>query len=713
MSQLLLTPGYLRTNSGISKFFKLVIALHLGLWGVIGLNLMGLQIPFIRQFVSLIYLILLPGILILKILRLNNLNNIETILYSVGLSISILMFTGFFLNLFSPILGISKPISLFPLMFTMNIIILILCILCYIQSYDSSNLRFFDIKPDFSLSSLSLYLIPFLSIIGTYLVNFHQNSILLYLLLIILSLIPISAIFFNIPSENSYPTTIFIIALSLLYHWSLIGMYLSGGDSHYEYHYSNLVYLNSYWNSTISNSINSMLSIVILAPMISIISDMNLIWVFKIVFPLLYALVPLGLYDVFQKQIDKKSAFLSTFFFMAVFPFFSEMLQLARQQIAELFFILLIILMLDKNMNHPKRALLSILFALSLGVSHYGLSYFYLCLLIVSMIILSLGYHNKGKINITYTFLLTYLVFILAWYIYLSSSSAIITIVHVMEHITQNLMSSFLNPETSQGLAMITNDYSQLHEITKYFYLISQLFIFIGVISILFIPSKLRFKREYHVFSVVCLIICLAGIAIPNFASAMNTTRLFHINLFFLAPFAVTGIQTTLDFFSKISTAYNVSAKKVFSIYLMFFLLLTSGFFYELAGDSPVSIALNNTFDATRYNDKEVHNAKWISNNINDSKIYADPYGKYLLDEFPPNNKIDLFSEDTTDGFLYLREFNLKNETIFCFKKEKTLSKIDYISLKSDFYIYANKIYSNGGSDLLELIPKTILFLVT
>ncbi|MPM38562.1 hypothetical protein SDC9_85191 [bioreactor metagenome] len=145
----------------------------------------------------------------------------------------------------------------------------------------------------------------------------------------------------------------------------------------------------------------------------------------------------------------------------------------------------------------------------------------------------------------------------------------------------------------------------------------------------------------------------------------------------------------------------------------MFFLLLTSGFFYELAGDSPVSIALNNTFDATRYNDKEVHNAKWISNNINDSKIYADPYGKYLLDEFPPNNKIDLFSEDTTDGFLYLREFNLKNETIFCFKKEKTLSKIDYISLKSDFYIYANKIYSNGGSDLLELIPKTILFLVT
>lgn len=702
MSQIFVVPNNALINGNISRFFKVVISLQLSLWGIIALDIMSLQIPIIRQLIGLIYLIILPGTLILRILKLNNLDIIETILYTVGLSISILMFTGFCMNILYPILGIHNPISLFPLVSTISMITLILCILLYITHDNSPSSKFIDIKSIFSSSSL-LYLIPFLSIIGTYLVNFYQSHIVLYILLIILSLMPVSTIIFNIPSESLYPTTIFIIAISLLYHWSLIGMHLSGGDIHYEYYYSNLVYLNNYWNSDIGNSINAMLSIVMLAPIISIICDMSLVWVFKIVFPLFYALVPLGLYQVFQKQIDKKSAFLSAFFFMAVFPFFSEMLQLARQQIAELFLVLLILLISDKNMNSSKRAILSILFAISLAVSHYGLSYFYLFLLIVSIVVLFLkGDYSKEKINVTHTFLLVYLVFILAWYIYLSSSSAVITLINVIEHIIQNLASSLLNSETSQGLAMIINGYSPLHEVTKYFYLVSQLFIFIGVIGLMFIPNEHKFGREYGTFSIVSLIICLSGIVIPNFASALNTTRLFHITLFFLAPFSVTGVQLFFNILYKTKPTYNILAKKMFSIYLMFFLLLTSGFFYELAGDMPVSIALNDTFDATRYNDMEVYNAKWVSNSLNESKIYADPYGKYLLEEFLPTNKVELFAEGEMNGFLYLREINLKTGTIPCIKREKSVSRINYQSLdKSTFYVDANKVYSNGGSDLL------------
>ena len=82
---------------GINKFLKVVVAIQLAMWAVIGLNAVGLQIPIIRQLIGFIYLSFVPGILILRILKLHKLGNIETLLYTVGLSIATLMFTGLFM----------------------------------------------------------------------------------------------------------------------------------------------------------------------------------------------------------------------------------------------------------------------------------------------------------------------------------------------------------------------------------------------------------------------------------------------------------------------------------------------------------------------------------------------------------------------------------------------------------------------------------------
>ena len=81
----------------IKKFLKLILAIQLAMLGVIGLDFTGLQNPIIRQFVGFIYLTFVPGIIILRILRLRKLGNIETLLYTVGLSIATLMFTGLFM----------------------------------------------------------------------------------------------------------------------------------------------------------------------------------------------------------------------------------------------------------------------------------------------------------------------------------------------------------------------------------------------------------------------------------------------------------------------------------------------------------------------------------------------------------------------------------------------------------------------------------------
>ena len=108
------------------KFLKVILAIQLAVGGVIGLDAIGLQIPILRQLIGFMYLTFVPGIIILRILKLHKLGNIETVLYTVGLSIATLMFMGLFMNTVYPFFGISRPISTIPLIITISVVVLIL-----------------------------------------------------------------------------------------------------------------------------------------------------------------------------------------------------------------------------------------------------------------------------------------------------------------------------------------------------------------------------------------------------------------------------------------------------------------------------------------------------------------------------------------------------------------------------------------------------------
>jgi len=129
----------------LNNFLSVILSIQLAIWGLVGLDAVGLQIPILRQFIGFIYLIFVPGILILRILKIHNLGNIETLLYTVGLSIITLMFTGFFMNMIYPFFGIPGPISLTPLIITISALVLVLCALSYIRDKDFTDHSFIDL----------------------------------------------------------------------------------------------------------------------------------------------------------------------------------------------------------------------------------------------------------------------------------------------------------------------------------------------------------------------------------------------------------------------------------------------------------------------------------------------------------------------------------------------------------------------------------------
>jgi uncharacterized membrane protein len=709
----------------IKKFYKVIVSIQLALWGVVGLDVAGLPIPIVRQLIVFIYLTFIPGILVLRILRLHKLGDIETLLYTIGLSIATLMFTGFLMNMVHPFFGISRPISTISLIITISIVVLGLCYISYKIDKEFSDPSFIEVKDILSPPALFLCLVPFLSIFGTYLVNFHNDNTILIFLIIMLSIIALLISFDKFIPKNLYPFAVFIIAISLLYHNSLISMYLCGWDIQLEYYLSSLVTTTAQWDSTIPTTTNAMLSIVMLAPIFSNVCSMSLTWVFKIIYPLVFALVPLGLYRVFQKQTNDKIAFLSCFFFMSRFEFYTEMLALARQQMAELFLVLLILLMIDKNMDRVKRAGLITIFAFSLTVSHYGLSYIFMFSLIVvyGLFFLNARRKNQNKVAeivTTRRFVALYITFTIAWYMYVSSSSAFETIVHIGDHIASSIFTDFLNPEAAEGIKLImTETVSPLHGVTKYLHLISQFFIVIGILTLLLKHKEMKFEKEYAAFSYVAFMICFAGVVVPFFASSLNTSILYHITLIFLAPFCVIG---GMAFFRRVNHVVKKSwtdrivrsSLRILSVFFAVFLLFNSGWVYEIAKDDPGSISLSqesvkvcgddarkNAFYAAYYLDEDIAGVEWISKNRDDeSKIYAD-YTRRLLvftsygmmpDEYTLTNTTKIRDE----SYIYLGYPNVRYGLMYGPDKGEYWNITDISPLLDE----RSKIYDNGDAQV-------------
>jgi uncharacterized membrane protein len=701
----------------INKFIKVVLSIQVAVIGLIYLEELGLTIPIIREIFGLIYLLFIPGILILRILKLHNLGTIETLLYSIGLSIASIMSIGFLMNIFYPLIGLEKPIGLLYLIITLFLFVITLIIITYIRDKKFSKPSHINIRELQSPKTAFICVIPFLTIFGTYLVNNNQNNLLLMIMVLLIGLIVILVAFDKI-SKNFYPFILFIISLSLLFHTSLISQYLWGWDIHHEYYLANLVLENSLWNMDISFNTNAMLSIVMLAPIISKIADIGLIWVFKIVYPLIFSLVPLGLYLIFKKQMNSKIAFLSVFFFISIFTFFGEMNQLARQQIAEFFLVLVILLITNKSINKIKKSLLTIIFAISIIVSHYGLSYIFMLSLVGVYFLIIIGnklkYRSfmskfktiipKNSINPSFVFL--FIIFAIAWYMYISDSSIFNNVIRIGNQIIGSIYTDFLNPDASQGAAiLLTNVSTPIREIPKNLNFIFQFFILFGLISTFFKLQKTKFNIEFFLFSLLNLIILILSIILPFFASALNITRIYHISLLFLSPFSIIG---GLEFFKIIAKKFNMpktkrvyaNSLKILSIMLVVLFLFYTGFIYEITNESPTSISLSK-IDYPLFHDSEFHSSAWLNNVEVGNTIYADEYRKLLFSRFGKGNAVS-FKENfwiNPDSYIFFGKHNIIKNQILIPISSNSFSNRTYV----EFYTLIenkNKIYDNNNSEI-------------
>lgn len=645
--------------------FILVLTANLAMYGVLGLQLIGLGAPILRVPISFAFLLLVPGYLLLRILRPSGLSRLDAGLYSLGLGITLLMFTGALINAVYPLIGVSRPISLLPIVVTESLVTLALSVVTF-WTYDETAAEPHHKVRNYPLSPvLFLLLLPMLSVLGTYFAS-HDNILILLALFPLLASVPILAILAKFIPEQCYALAVASTSLSLLLQNALVSNYLWGWDIQYEYYLANLVGQHGVWNPAIQSPTNGMLSVAILAPVLSVVTGLDLTWTLKLIYPALFSLVPVVIFRMVQKQFGGKIGLLSALFVSYLFVFYTEMLQLVRQQIAELFLSLILLVLVDGKLGTIPRSILLIAFGASIVVSHYGTSYLFLLIIVAAWVGLKMLQHKrtnqltKQGISARYErdttsrshdrtdrqnrprqlrlgFVSIFTVLTVGWYIYVSGSSAFVAATKIGSQIANALTTDIFNPQASQGLSIIAGQIpSLLHNVTKWFHFASQAFVLLGLLVVFLRKRVYRLRPEFLGLSMPSLVLWIAAVTIPYFASAINTTRLYQIAQLFLAPFFVVGGVIFFELAMHLHKTSKpdrgvLSPLKAVALFLSVFLLLNSGWAYQIANDGPTSLSMNPELDSPRYNDREVATAQWLAMSLVGTKAIADENRYQLL----------------------------------------------------------------------------------
>jgi len=326
----------------------------------------------------------------------------------------------------------------------------------------------------------------------------------------------------------------------------------------------------------------------------------------------------------------------------------------------------------------------------------------------------------------------------LAWYGWAASGYSLNTIVGVLLGQAAITTSELLEPTTREPLIQTALGLDFLSASTqgkgfRIFQYITQLFIIIGFIRLVFKPKKLKFTAEFIAFAVVSGLLLLLCIFLPRFSVIFNVTRFYHITLFLLAPLCILGGEaiwqgissiwrkTTLALVSEDNQAY---LRFLTLAVLIPYFLFTSGFVFEVSGhevtdkiDTPYSIALSSyrvdVGGVLEWRDSA--GVDWLLGRLGaEHTICVDCHGVLLfIERAGLHCQLCGFQRDVSevpeDSYMYFRTWNIDRQEITF--QPLIRPGLAYIGLRQsvsfdelglDKVIESrNRIYNNGGAQIL------------
>lgn len=695
-----------------------------------------LDLPFWRQIIASLFFNIVPGLLMLYILKLKRLDILKKITLSVGLSVSFLMLMGLLINQIYLLIGVEIPLTTFLLLLSFDVVILFLTLIGYLQNRDMSfnvSLKL-NIKDKLVSPVIFPLIFPFLSIIGTYTMNIYgNNTVLLFsMLLIPVYIVVITLLKDKIP-KVTYPVAILSISIALLFIHGLISNYINGRDVYSEYASFQVTYTNLNWKMVNFPSVlTACLSTSLLPSIYCLLLKLNGMYIYKILYPLIFALTPLSIFVLSRKYLKKDFyAFTASLFFMFQLPFIDESHSMMREIIALLLFALVLMVYFDEEIEGMGKKILMLIFVFSIIVSHYTTAYVFF-ILMFGLLILKFLKNNGTKMpfpclksqknynsDISFTLILIFFAFIYLWYSQVTNT-AFNDVIHVMERTSNNLLNFFvLESRDSSVLITLGRGLTDLPNMIR-IYTYDLTFIAVGIGTVYSIlKCRKKIETEYRFLLLISVLLLVLFAVLPYINSQYGNSRLFiQLAVILCVPFVI-GIK-------YISRKLRLKHATLILIPLLLLQFVNVTFITDQAFGIPTSMDLNH--NGERYNqfymhDGEFAGAVWIKNQNKDKKYLfnkngRDTYGYWIYgDDFDYNRiylgyleKTPYFYtplynltlskfENSGESYIFLRYYNiLKGKFYFLDRGNKGITSqniSDYQFINS-----AQKIYDNGGCEI-------------
>jgi uncharacterized membrane protein len=724
----------------------------------------SIDLLFTRQIFTLLTTLFFPGFLLSKIIFQDEHERSNT-LYSLGLSIFLLMLTGLTINVYLPSLGIEKPLSLLPILISHNLLVITLLAVYIFFSADNKTIQ---VRGSSLLKGTIAVLLhsafPLLSILGAISINNRgTNSLTLIFIFLAALYFFFTTLFHKHLSRYINPIGLYFIALSLLLMLSLRSWFISGFDISMEYEVFRITQEKGIWAmENFKNTYNACLSITILPTYLHTLLNIPGEYIYKFVYPLIFAITPVGIYYLLKTvNIKNNLAFLASFFYMCSPWFIDPMVTLGRQEIAFIFFNLILLILFDEKISNYKRHILFIIFGVSLVVSHYSTTYITLLILGLTYFLLKLMnvtifLRFKKLIPVNHNIRFIYIIFLFfsafTWYAVINdasdnvssfTSNSISNLKNIFnlnarnaiidqlfksgstnisketytdyykiksgEYTNKNQLSLY-SPDTYKDYTVnpvpektipISNSalYRAANTIYRLTLPIIELLLVIGLLIILLKKNFLE-STQYKVIAIASSLLLFSMIVLPYLSIGYNFDRLYMQTMFILAFIEIFGGLFAFKFILRSERKGMVILAFFYSIVFLY----TYGFIWQLVGGKPV-MWLNNfgyTYNATYTHNTEAVSANWLGKIPGNPLIYSTPIGRNILWAYAKKNNIsnDLFpSTFDRNSYVFTTTANIKDKiATFHFRGLHLGYKYPYEFLDNN----KDKIYNNGGSEIYK-----------
>jgi len=612
-----------------------------------------LDVPFLRLVSGFIFLAILPGALIVWLLKLNRIGMAEKAALVAGLSVAFMLFFGLSLNNLLLAMGFETPLSAVSLMISFDIAFILMLIAGYAVNKDSvsplTNPHLSRHEKTFLIIPI---LLPVLSVLGSHIMcTTGNNTVLVAVLLLIPAYIASVCIYNRKFPEKLYPVVLYLLSVSLLLLYALRFPHISGRDVHAEYYMFQTTLYNLHWSIIEHALLDACLSISLLPTIFQSITGAGAQeYLFKGVYVAICSFIPLAVYTISKRYVGGMYAFLASFFFISQSTFLSAAGS-ARTNVAIFFAALAVMVLFNDKIDPVKQRILFFVFILAMVVSHYSTAYIFFFVVLFSWVaaeIMSRKYVFERTLSLR--IVLFFFVVIFIWYAQLTDAAFSAGVTFIRDTLA-NLNNFFLEESRTDMFHLLLGKglvYSALSTINLLVTWCTFIFIGIGVLTMvrkfqgvvdirgarLRKPDflKTRFEVGYLTMALACSGLLMAIVLLPYLSIGYDICRLYSLVVVVLSVcFVIGGIVLSERFGSKLKPYL------IILVILLSYSMFVTGVAYQIFG-APVSVLLNSEGDAYAceyIHDSEGCAAKWLAPTIKESShthvSVTDTFGSHRL----------------------------------------------------------------------------------